>query len=166
VISMRRKTIEQYYKKRKRFHDYIAGFVDGEASFTISIKKEPTTRFGYAIDPEFKVSQLKTNAIVLEFIRDAMNCGRIFEKSGQKNMDILVVRNRKHLVEKVIPFFRRHKLIVKEKEFEKFSTVVEALERKEHWTKEGFVKLLDKIFEDNPENRKYSLQDILRDMKK
>ena len=156
--------IEKHYKKRKRFYDYVAGFVDGEASFTISIKKEETTRFGFAIDPEFKVSQLKENGEVLELIKDALGCGRIFEKPGQENMEILVVKNRRQIIEKVIPFFTKHPLIVKKDDFEKFSEIVKRLEKKEHTTKEGFVSLVKEVTK-NEKNRKYSLEYIMKNMK-
>lgn len=159
--------IENYYKKRKRFYDYVAGFIDGEASFTISVKKEPTTRFGYAIDPEFKVSQLKSKIKVLEFVKQAIGCGTITEKSGQENMAVLVVKNRKLIIEKVIPFFRKHKLIVKEEEFNRFAKVVFALENKTHQTEKGFIEILKLVFQGfSDENRKYKFEEIVTTMKR
>ncbi len=157
--------IENYYKKRKRFYDYVAGFVDGEASFTISIKKEPTTKYGFAIDPEFKVSQLKEKAQVLEFIKQAIGCGKIFDKPGQKNMKILVVRNRRQLAEKVIPFFNKHKLIVKEQEFKKFSSIVKQLEQKKQATEKGFLSIVKQATSDM-KNRKYSYEFVKKNMKR
>ncbi len=132
--------IRKYYRKRKRFFDYIAGFVDAGGSFTVSIKKGET-RWGYAVDPEFKISVRKEDAEVLYLISEALQCGKIYRKPGSSQL-MFVVKDKRTLKEKILPFFRRHPLIVKQKELQIFSDIVERLNKGEHLTKEGFIRVL------------------------
>ena len=56
---------------------------------------------------------------------------------------VFVVRNRKDLLERVIPFFESHPLISEKRfEFQSFAKVVRAMEAKEHFRREGFERLL------------------------
>ena len=133
--------IRKYYRRRKRFFDYIAGFVDADGSFTVSIKKAPT-RWGYAVDPEFKISIHRDDAEVLYLIKEALGCGRILRKPGS-NQVMLVVKDKRTLHEKILKFFRKHPLIVKKREFELFSEIVQRLVEKQHLTREGFIEILE-----------------------
>ena len=133
--------LRKFPKKRYLFY-YLLGIVDGEGCFSISIKRDKGTKFGYAIDPVFHVTQSSENREVLELLKEALSCGRIEKKSGQPGTLVFVVDNRRLLKEKIIPFFERYGLIAKKKEFEAFKEVVERLERKEHSTYEGFMNLL------------------------
>jgi len=57
---------ERVPKDVENLNYYLAGFVDGEGCFTISIRKHPTkTRFGWTIDPFFQVYQHKDNSRIL-----------------------------------------------------------------------------------------------------
>ena len=132
--------IRRYYRRRRRFFDYIAGFVDADGSFTVSIKRGET-RWGYAVDPEFKISIHRNDAEVLYLIKEALGCGKIVDKPGS-NQKMFVVKDKRTLKEKILPFFRRHPLIVKRREFEIFSEIVERLNRKDHLTREGFIEIL------------------------
>ena len=55
--------------RRKYLHYYIVGLVDGEGCFSISIKKQDNTKFGWVIDPVFHVTQNKEHAAVLEILK-------------------------------------------------------------------------------------------------
>ncbi len=157
--------IKKLFPKQKYLNYYLAGFVDGEGCFTICIKKEPTTRFGWAIDPEFRVVQHKKGKDILLALQNTLNCGNIQVKPGQENILELVIKNRRHLTEKVIPFFRRYKLFGKREVFEIFCKVVNLMENKEHSTQEGFIKILDEVFKINQGIRKYSKEEILENLK-
>ena len=43
--------------QQERLDDYLAGYVDGEGSFHVAIQRNPSTRFGWQLVPEFHVSQ-------------------------------------------------------------------------------------------------------------
>lgn len=147
---------------------YLLGFTDAEGCFSISLKKEDTARFGWALDPLFQITQHKQNSEILELFKNEMRCGRIIEKPGQADLLLYLVDNRRQLVEKVIPFFDKHKLLGKNKDFEKFKEVVIGLENKMHSEKKTFIELIKKCYEMNLEGkqRRYKLEEILEDMNK
>lgn len=150
--------------RRQKLYSYLLGIIDAEGCFSISIKKQDTARFGWVIDPVFHVTQHKSSRDVLEDFQTAFNAGRIIPKTGQKNLLIFIVDNRRQLAEKVIPFFNRYPLRIKKNDFEIFKEVVEALERKEHLVEDGFRRLVKKArsFKRARKGRyKYSLEDIL-----
>src|SRR3989344_1928753 len=106
---------------------HLAGFVDGEGAFPIQMRKTFDTKFGFTITPEFKISQHKDNGEILYILQKSLDCGKISIKSGQPNLLILVEKNRKNLLQKIIPFFEKYPLIVKKKQFELFSEIVKRL---------------------------------------
>jgi hypothetical protein len=152
--------------RRKYLYYYIVGLVDGEGCFSISIKKQEGTRFGWVIDPVFHVTQSKDQIVVLEILKRVFNCGRIIPKPGQEDsMFQYIVDSRKNIAEKVIPFFRKHKPIVKWREFQYFAEIVEGLERGEHKTPEGFKNLLKKAYQISSD-RKHKLDDVISEMER
>ncbi len=153
-------------KKRKYLHYYIAGFVDGEGCFSISVKKDAGARFGYVIDPVFHITQKESSRKVLELIKNTLKCGRIIRKHGQSSTLRFIVDNRRQLAEKILPFFDKYKLIVKSNEFEVFKRIVEGLENKEHATKHGFINLLKTALsiKKSKGKRRYSESYILKNM--
>ena len=145
------------------FH-HLSGFVDGEGAFPVQTRKTPWTKFGFTITPEFKISQHKDNGDILEILQKALGCGKISIKSGQPNQLVLVEKSRRNLSEKIIPFFKKYPLIVKQQNFQKFVKIVDGLNNNEQNTKEGFEKLLDLVFEKakgGKGKRKYSKEEIL-----
>jgi hypothetical protein len=133
--------------QQERLDDYLAGYVDGEGSFHVAIQRNPSTRFGWQLVPEFHVSQNPERASILELLRARLGCGRIQPNAragGRDKSLVYVVRNRDDLLTKVIPFFRAHPILSeKHLEFETFAVIVTAMENREHLSTEGFHRLLD-----------------------
>ena len=152
-------------KRRKYLHWYLVGIVDGEGCFSVSVKKQQNTRFGYVIDPVFHVVQGERGIAVLKALKQVLSAGRIEQKHGQDEWQF-IVDNRRQLKEKVIPFFNKHPLIIKKQQFELFADIVERMERKEHWNKEGFINLLKLTYKLTSGNRKRSLEEVLKDMRR
>jgi hypothetical protein len=163
VVSMELSKIP----KERYLRYYILGFVDGEGCFSVSLKRQDTTRFGWAIDPVFHVTQHVRHRAVLEMIQQAMNCGRIIEKPGQPDTLQFLVDNRRQLNEKVIPFFDRYNLLVKKGDFDLFRMVVIGLEKKEHTKLDGFIKLVKLAFRmnDDGKQRRYRLEEVMGSIK-
>lgn len=136
---------------------YIAGYVDGEGSFHVAIQRNPSSRFGYQLVPEFRVSQHSDRIEILKMIQAQLACGYIKE-NHRNSIDItkvFVVRNRKDLVTKVIPFFQRYRILsAKEADFQKFTSIVLTLNSNRFCDKETFIDLLQKAFSMN-RNGKY-----------
>lgn len=149
--------------KKSELCYYLAGFADAEGCFSVALKKQEGTRFGFVLDPVFHVTQHKQNRAVLELYVRVLGCGRIFPKPGQPDTLQFYTDNRRQLSEKILPFFRKYRLIGKDDDFQKFARIVEGLERKEHADRESFIKLVTLAFGMNLEGkqRRYKLDDVL-----
>src|SRR5918998_1053642 len=67
--------------QQERLDDYLAGYVDGEGSFHVAIQRNPSTRFGWQLVPEFHVSQNPERASILKLLQVRPGCGRIRPKA-------------------------------------------------------------------------------------
>ena len=157
--------IKQKFHRQKYLNYYLSGIIDTNGTFGILIKQENSTKFGWAIDPEFKVIQEKKDVEILNLLKRTLSCGKIQQNLKQKNILEFVVQNRRSLVEKVVPFFKRYQLIIKEKNFEHFVKVLEMLNSKKHSEKNGIIEIIKYLFEKDISNSKYSLEFILNNLK-
>jgi hypothetical protein len=130
--------------QQERLDGYIAGYVDGEGSFSVSVQRNNTCRIGFQLVPEFHVSQNGDRAQVLEVIRGRLACGYIKPNSKRDRALVFVVRERRALLESVIPFFERVPLLsTKRADFEKFARIVRQMALGHHRTLAGFRELLE-----------------------
>jgi LAGLIDADG DNA endonuclease family protein len=133
--------------QQERLDAYIAGYVDGEGSFHVAVQRNRFTRTGYQLVPEFHVSQNPERRQVLDLIRARFGCGRIQEnhRDSTDTTLVLVVRKRRDLLERVIPFFEMQPLLSsKHEDFLVFASIVRAMERGEHLSSEGFRTLVER----------------------
>src|SRR5579864_1507545 len=117
--------------QQERLDPYIAGFVDGEGSFSVSIQRNPSCRVGWQLRPEFHVSQNPERRSVLDLIHCRLGCGVMRENhSGTIDTSlVLVVRRRTELVRRVIPFFEAQPLVSsKQEDFLTFAHVVRRMD--------------------------------------
>src|SRR5205823_9398120 len=106
--------------QQERLDSYIAGYVDGEGSFSVSVQRNVSCRIGFQLVPEFHVSQNGDRAQVLELIRERLACGAIRRNSRRDRALVFVVRRRDDLLERVIPFFERNPMLsTKHADFQK-----------------------------------------------
>lgn len=158
------KFIFNKFKKGIYLHYFIAGFVDGEGSFNVSITKQEDCRFGYSFHPKFQVYQHKDHQEILEAVQYVFRGGRIDKKTGTDVM-VFNLEGIRNLKEKVIPFFSKYQLIAKKTDFQIFCQIVVNMEKRIHWTKEGFKMLVNLIYElnKNGKGERESKENILRD---
>src|SRR5580658_8418026 len=100
------KNVSGAVNQQERLESYIAGFVDGEGCFHVAIQRNPSTRSGWQLVPEFRISQNVSRAQVLDLARQQTGCGLLRENHRGSLNDhtfVLVVRGRKDLLERVIP---------------------------------------------------------------
>jgi hypothetical protein len=130
--------------QQERLDGYIAGYVDGEGSFSVVVNRNPSCSLGYQLVPEFHVSQNGDRAQVLVLIRERFGCCGYIKRNGRRDKALVyVVRKRSDLLGEVIPFFERCPLLSsKQTEFEKFSSIVRAMALGHHRTPDGFMELL------------------------
>jgi hypothetical protein len=86
----------------------MAGVVEGEGSWCLSIKKHPTAALGYYVQPEFFVYQHRYRRQLLEMAQEIFECGRIFPKSGNPDVLVFAIMSRPLISEHVLPFMRRY----------------------------------------------------------
>ncbi len=145
---------------------YLTGFADGEGCFCIALKNQKSAKVRWVLDPVFHVTQLAKSKEILYEFQKLLNCGRVIKKYGQESTMQFIVQSRKELIDKVIPFFKKYKLLTKNKDFEIFAEVVEALDNHKHADKEEFKKLLKKVFMMNGEGkqRRYKIEDVMNSL--
>lgn len=94
-------------KELKQFH---AGFLEGDGSINVSVKKKKEAKFGLIIDPEFSVTQHVNGVCHLHTAMNILKAGKLRHKAGSKATLVLTVDNRKTLDEKVIPYWEEYVL--------------------------------------------------------
>lgn len=153
--------------KRKQLHWYLTGFADAEGCFSVAIKKQKNTRFGWVIDPLFQVTQHKEGVDILNLFQKTLNCGRVIKKPGSDEQYVFLVDNRRQLSEKIILFFEKYPLIVKNKDFQYFKEIISNLEAGKHKEISGLERLIKKAYKMNLEGKqRRKLEQILSELKK
>lgn len=126
---------------------YLAGFVDGEGSFCVSMNKHKTTKYKVDIRPEFEIELRADDAEILHRIQQTLNCGNIYLLEYERYDWLPHVKFRvgkiRDLHELVVPFFEKYPLQAKKREvFNIFKIIVAMVYRKEHLSYEGIKRIL------------------------
>ncbi len=83
---------------------YISGFVDGEGSFNISLRKKEDYKIGWQPVLSFNVSQRERK--ILDLMKQYFGCGIIKRrKDGLHSYDVTTPKD---LETKIIPFFNQY----------------------------------------------------------
>ena len=130
--------------QQERLDGYIAGYVDGEGSFSVTVNRNSTSKLKFQLVPEFHVSQNGDRREVLDLIKKRLDCGYIKRNGRKDRAMVFVVRRRHDLIDKVIPFFEQNPLSSsKQRDFETFARVVKAMALGEHREELGFLRILE-----------------------
>ena len=118
------------------------GFIDAEASFSVSIKIQRDLRYGIRLDPVFSITQSSKKP--LEVIAKIIGAGRIIKKPGQDHLYLLVIDNMSDLVNKLIPFLDKHMNLIcaKEENYLIFREIVIALDKGLHKDRDTLKRLV------------------------
>jgi LAGLIDADG DNA endonuclease family protein len=140
----------------------ISGYVDGEGCFTVSIAPRRTLRVGWEVRPSLSVSQNGDRSEVLLEIQAYFGCGTLRPDRSDKTLK-WEVRSLPLLVERVIPHFRRYPLRSgKQRDFEAFAGICEAMTRGEHRTTSGLCEIVRRAMLMNPSGKRgYTAEQIL-----
>jgi hypothetical protein len=87
---------------------FLAGVVEGEGSWCLSIKKHPTHPLGYYVQPEFFIYQHRRRRELLELAQEIFGCGRIWPKPGNPDVLVFAINSRRNIFQHVLPFMRRY----------------------------------------------------------
>ncbi len=118
-------------------------------------------------DGSFIPCSRRTNTIGIERCSKGCNssspAGDYGPKGPRSSVLTYAVDSLEDLEANILPFFERHRLLVKQDDFRAFAIVVRALRRKEHFTKSGFERLVRLAYGMNAagKQRARSLHDIL-----
>jgi len=139
---------------------YIAGFVDGEGSFNVSLRKKPDHTMGWQVVLTFNVAQKES--YILSQIKKHLGCGRL--QSRKDGVFYYVCANPIAIKERVIPFFRKFifRSARKKLNFSIFCQIADLVYKKQHLNDEGLeqiIKLREKLNEGKGRKRKYELCD-------
>ena len=134
---------------------FLAGFVEGEGSLCVSIKRHPTCRHGYYVDPGFFLYQHESGRAILELAQAIFGSGRVSRKSGNEHVLVYEISSAAILRERVIPFFERYVVpfTCKRETFMRFKEILEAMERKEHLRDDGLAEIVKKVYAMNPASK-------------
>jgi hypothetical protein len=133
---------------------YISGYVDGEGCFNISLSHRPTLCVGWEVRPSLSVSQNGDRAEVLSLLQRYFGCGTIRPDRSDKTLK-WETRSLRPIIDRVLPHFRRHPLLSsKQKDFELFAVICEAMARGEHRTACGLSEIVRQAGQMNPSGKR------------
>jgi len=146
-------------QERLKTVGWVVGFIDGEGCFSVSLHKNPTTRLGWQIMPEFVATQGQKSLKSLEKLQSFFGCGRIFVNhrydNHNENLYRFCIRSFTDLKEKIVPFFKENKLqTAKSQDFEIFAKIINLMSKKEHLSERGIRKIINLAKTMNTKKRK------------
>jgi len=141
-------------RSMKKLHpQYIAGFIDGEGSFWVSIYRDETMKNKIFCRAEFSIELRADDREILERIQKTIGCGKIYhcnyERYGWYPHAKYKVSRLDEISEVLIPFLEKTPLQAKKAEtFQYFKQIIRKRIKGEHLTKKGveeIIKLQAKI---------------------
>ena len=134
---------------------FLAGFIEGEGALCVSVKKHPTCRSGFYVDPDFFLYQHESGRRILELAQATFGSGRIYRKSGSESVLTYEISSTRVLREEVVPFFERYVLAFscKAETFSRFREILDAMERGEHREPSGLARIVTNAYAMNPDGK-------------
>lgn len=111
-------------KAENALNVYIAGFADGDGSFSVSFRKRDDYSIGWKINPSFSIAQ--RDKIILQLFQKQLDCGKI-RKGSQEGVYYLEVVDLNDLRNKIVSFFKTYPFL-SEKGREKFQKFCKTLD--------------------------------------
>jgi hypothetical protein len=160
------KTINQIYSQKKEFNNYklaiknlfalelihkitpetkyyLGGFIEGEGSLNVSVKKNKTSRFGVCFSLEFSITQSINNISNLYLALCVFETGRIRFKNRSRATFVFSINDKRVLQRKILPFFQKfinpYSSPVKKYRAKIFNELVISYEKKSHLTYHGLI---------------------------
>lgn len=131
---------------------FLGGFLEGEASLSVSAKKLYTAKFGIMIDPEFNITQHVNGFSTLYLALKIFQTGRISYKSGSNATLVFRIDNRQTLEQKVIPFFEQYVVPYgspeKRRQLKRFKTILELFNQYKHHDLNSFLNEILPIWDE------------------
>ena len=164
------KKIEEQIEKGALNPYWIAGFTDGEGSFTMGISlvhRSNAKHFCVRVTPCFTISQKDRR--ILDKIKAFFGFGTVYKSySASNKTDYFVYRVfNKHDCNAIVQFFRSYSLQLKQNDFEIWSTAVHIITAENHFRDDEIVRLAelrDRLNTHTKRNRKYQNAQTIREL--
>ena len=144
---------------------FLAGFVEGEGSFNVSLRKKTDYKVSWQVVMSFNVSQ--KDSTILKILLNQLNCG-IIKIRKRDNIHSFDVTSPKDIIQKVIPYFQKYPVLSdsKKRNFAIFCEIAYLMKNGEHRNLTGLRKILElreNLNLGKGRTRKYSIKDIFPD---
>jgi len=117
--------------------NWIAGFVNGESNFNLTIQKNKAFKIGHRVQIRFRIYQDERDLNLLELLIKYFGAGRI-EKHKSTKVANLTITNLSTITKIIIPFFEKYTLLgVKNLDYLDWSQVAKLMNEGKHLTIEG-----------------------------
>ncbi|MEK7595501.1 MAG: LAGLIDADG family homing endonuclease [Patescibacteria group bacterium] len=141
---------------------FLAGFVEGEGSFNVSLRKKNDYRVGWQVVLSFNVSQKDPSLLFL--LRDTLHCG-IIKVRKLDNVHSYDVTKPSDIIDSVIPYFQKYALysISKKNNFMLFCEIADMMGKGKHLTQNGLREILlirEMLNMGKGRKRKYSIDSV------
>ena len=165
VIMNAVRTISRKGLSREELGYFLAGFVEGEGSFNVSLRRKVDYKVNWQVVLSFNVSQKDDTLLYL--LKQELGCG-IIKVRKIDNLFSYDVTNPLEIIQKVIPYFQKYSVLSKSKKenFLLFCQIAKLMAKGEHKNLIGLRKIIDlreKLNEGRGRTRKYSITDVFPD---
>lgn len=148
-----------------KYLQFLAGFVEGEGSMSVSVSVHRRFKYGVNIQPVFNVTQHKNGIALLNSYKELFEVGQVTLKSGSPDIFVYTIKGYKNIIKSVLPFLDTYlsPFSCKMEEYSIFKQVVlESSEGKQR-DKESLINLVKLSYqlEGKGKNRKRSLSEVL-----
>jgi hypothetical protein len=116
----------------------VAGFVDGEGSFNVPIRRSTDRGLPWRVGLSFNVSQVGTSAAT--FLLEVFGVGTM--RSRPDGVTYFEITRPRELRERVFPFFERFPLRLKNADLAIFTTITELVLSGRHLSLDGIIEIL------------------------
>nr|QID02896.1 hypothetical protein [Orbilia oligospora] len=125
-------------------NNYVAGFSDGESSFSVSVLKNKGSKIGWKVLARFVICLHKKDLDLLKRIQFSFGgIGSIYIKESH-SVAYYTVNSVSDLTNVIIPFFFKNLLLTnKRADFILFNQIIELINQNEHFCMEGLQKILN-----------------------
>jgi hypothetical protein len=142
----------------------MAGVVEGEGSWCLSIKRHPSYSLGFYVQPEFFVYQHRRRRQLLEMAQEVFACGRIWPKPGNPDVLVFAIQSRPKISAHVLPFMERYMCFSSRRDdIELFADAMHLFELGLHRRPAGLATIVEIAYAMNHEGkqRRRPLDEIL-----
>ncbi len=163
LVTMRSvRQISRKDLKKEKLGYFLAGFVEGEGSFNVSLRRKADYKVNWQVVMSFNVSQ--KDPTILKILREEIGCG-IIKVRKQDGLHSYDATNPEDLIKYVIPYFRKYQMVSesKKRNFAIFCRIAKLMEKGGHRTKSGLKQILllrEGINEGRGRTRKYGIHDV------